>query len=139
MYTQTQLCPPAWSVPAQPRRKEGLSKEIELDKGRTEGDRRTSSCHITFSVLSREKLRLSSVRVFPGRINWKQERGLWPRRWSGSHFDRQGVPVVDEDGSDSRCAGNTSFFIEEKATTKQSSHQQGGKRGTFWAPRVVVK
>jgi len=34
---------------------------------------------------------------------------------------------------------NTSLFLEEKATSKQSSHQQGGKRNMFSALRPVVK
>lgn len=139
MHTQTQLCPPVWSVPAQPRRKEGLSKEIELDKERTEGDRRISSCCITFSVLSREKLRLSSVRVFPGRINWKQERGLQPRRRSGSHFDRQGVPVVDEDGSDSRCAGKHLILHRGKSHNQTEQPSARRKERNVLGTEVVVK
>ena len=34
---------------------------------------------------------------------------------------------------------NTSLFLEEKATSKQSSHQQGGKRNMFSALRPAVK
>lgn len=64
-----------------------------------------------------------------------------------SHFDQQAgsrehreETVVNEDGLGMEGATeNTSLFLEEKATSKQSPHQQGGKREHVSALRPAVK